>query len=79
MKRITCPQCGNRQDDEWQNCHACLYNLHSREAPQVVKDTLRFGWLLSEKKWHTDIESRRIAPDGQIVRVPPGKKAPWER
>lgn len=78
MKRITCFQCGNRQDDEWQNCQACLVNLHQQDTPHVARDH-RFGWLLSEKKWHQDIESRRIAPDGSSVRVPLGKKARWDR
>lgn len=32
-----------------------------------------------EKTWHRDIESRHLAPDGTVARIPPGKEIPWIR
>ena len=55
-----------------------MANLHITRAPEVAKDG-RFLWLLSEKKWHEDIRSRKRAPDGSIVRVREGEKPRWER
>lgn len=36
-KQITCPLCKNKQDDVWQFCHKCGYNIHYQSLTIISK------------------------------------------
>jgi hypothetical protein len=56
--------------------------IHRKPLTEQQKNLLTF--YRDERKWHQDIQSRRMVPAplqhkyGKLIRIPPGKAAPWE-
>lgn len=64
-----CDRCGVLKD---------AYLAEVRRRPMTDQEKRLIGFYRNERKWHEDIMSRRVAPDRSVVRVPLGKRAPWE-
>jgi len=76
---IKCLVCGYKNPDDRQFCQRdeptiCRENLHPDNqfdvfVPKNSEQARKMSFLLSEKKWHADIKSRRKMPDGTIARM----------
>lgn len=77
---IPCKRCGSVAHLQFdlpavaESSHSATYH----RTPMTEQQKRLLGFYRNEREWHRDIESRRQAPDGSIVRVPLGKSAPWE-
>lgn len=82
---ITCGKCGGVAHVQLDIPRA-PYDPNRRRIPMTDQQKRLVGWHYNEKSWIRDIESRRVVPPSyqqklgaKVIRVPPGKAAPWER
>lgn len=80
----TCPKCKSEVPQEKQFCQECLYNVgfwedygidyEEKAMPQSLNSLNPKRFMYNDKKWVSDIKSRRILPNGEIGKFKDGKR-----
>lgn len=79
---FTCQYCGHAWEQEsfsdWQLCPKCdnrVYaegkdiNGETRRTPLTPVQARKLSWYRDERKWHEDIDKRRLLPNGDTAIV----------